>query len=252
MEKNVHIGILGVGNIGTTLAHRLSAIGHHVKVANSREPETIPMRALNTGATAVIANDVVVEVDVLITSVPFAKIPDITKHIRQVPDDAVIIDTSNYYPHRDGNIAAVDDGQVESLWVSEQFGREVTKAWNAIYTGSFEANARPAGYPDRIAIPVAGNSEAGRGIALSLVEETGFDGFDAGRLEHSWRQQPGTPVYCTDFTKDKIDDALAAADHSRSIRRRDLMIQANRTLLNDPTSVRADDFMVQLHRVFNT
>lgn len=248
----MHIGILGVGNIGATLAQRLAAAGHKVKVANSRGPETIPANALTSGAKAVTASEVVDGAEVLITSVPFARVPDLKPLIEQLPDDAVVIDTSNYYPHRDGNIAAVDEGQVQSLWVSEQYGRRVIKAWNAIYTGSFDSKATPVGHPDRIAIAVAGDSDAQRALAMSLVEETGFDAFDAGHLDQSWRQQPGTPVYCTDFTKKRIGDALAAADKRRSILRRDLMVQVNRQILNDPTSVRGEDYMVQLHRVFNT
>jgi predicted dinucleotide-binding enzyme len=248
----VNIGVLGVGNIGTTLTHRLAAAGHHVKVANSRGPETLPPNALSTGARGVAASEVVDGVEVLITSVPFARVPDIAPLVGQLPDDVVVIDTSNYYPHRDGNIPVVDEGQVESLWVSEQFGRSVTKAWNAIFTGSFDAKTTPPGHPDRVAIPVAGESAAHRAVAMSLVEETGFDAFDAGPLAESWRQQPGTPVYCTDHTKEQIGDVLAAADRARSIRRRNLMVEANRELLRDPTSVRPADYMVQLHRVFNT
>lgn len=248
----MNIGVLGVGNIGTTLAQRLAAAGHQVKVANSRGPETLPTRALSTGARAVAASEVVRDVHVLITSVPFARVPDIGTLVAQLPDDAVVIDTSNYYPHRDGNIDAVDRGQVESLWVSEQFGRKVTKAWNAIFTGSFDSKALPPGHPERIAIAVAGDNEAHRAVAMSLVDETGFDPFDAGLLENSWRQQPGAPVYCTDHTKEQIGDVLAAADISRSVRRRDLMVQVNREILGDPTPVRPADYMVQLHRVFNT
>jgi len=30
--------------------------------------------------------------------------------VQHAPERAVIIDISNYYPHRDGNIAALDDG----------------------------------------------------------------------------------------------------------------------------------------------
>ena len=246
------IGILGVGNIGTTLAHRLASAGHLVKVANSRGPETLPAGALDTGAKAVTASEVVLDVDVLITSVPFARVPDIRSLVEQLPSDAVVIDTSNYYPHRDGNIEAVDLGQIESHWVSEQFGRKVTKAWNAIFTGSFDVNARPLGHPDRVAIPVAGDSDAHRAVAMSLVEDSGFDAFDAGGLEDSWRQQPGTPVFCTDHTKEEIGAVLAAADPARSIRRRNLMVEVNREILRDPTAVRPADYMVQLHRVFNT
>lgn len=246
------IGILGAGNIGSTLANRLAAAGHQVKVANSRGPETISPHALSTGATAVSADEVAAGVDVLITSVPYARIPDIAPLVADAPQDALVIDTSNYYPHRDGNIAAIDDGQVESLWVIERFGRPVVKAWNAINTLSFDSKARPKGHPDRVAIPVAGNDKAARALAMSLVEETGFDAFDAGTLEHSWRQQPGTPVYCTDLSKDQIGAGLEAADPKRRIVRRDLMIKAHLAFKDEGTPVRPADYLVQFHRVFNT
>lgn len=41
-RRSREIGILGAGNIGTTLANRLAEAGHQVKVANLRGLETIP------------------------------------------------------------------------------------------------------------------------------------------------------------------------------------------------------------------
>jgi predicted dinucleotide-binding enzyme len=35
------IGIIGAGNVGATLARKLIASGHHVKLGNSRGPDTI-------------------------------------------------------------------------------------------------------------------------------------------------------------------------------------------------------------------
>ena len=46
----MRIGLLGTGHIGKTLALRLPAAGHDVKVANSRGPETIGADVLASGA----------------------------------------------------------------------------------------------------------------------------------------------------------------------------------------------------------
>ena len=51
------IGLLGAGNIGSTLARRLATAGHDVVVANSRGPETIDPDILTTGARPVPAED---------------------------------------------------------------------------------------------------------------------------------------------------------------------------------------------------
>jgi hypothetical protein len=220
----MRIGILGVGHIGRTLAQKLSAVGHEVKVANSRGPETIDADVLRNGARAVTAAEAVRDVDVVILSVPLHRIPDVVPLMSGVPRDTVVIDTSNYYPMRDGEIESIERGQVESMWVAEQLGRPVVKAWNSIGSGSFAVNGTPAGSPNRIAIPVAADDDEDRAVAMAIVEDTGFTAIDAGTLADSWRQQPGTPCYCTDVTEDEVRDALATADAARAPKRRELSV----------------------------
>jgi predicted dinucleotide-binding enzyme len=139
------IGILGTGNIGATLAKKFSAAGHDVKVANSRGPETIDAGILADGARAVTSADAVVDVDVVILSTPLGAIPKIAPLVADLPADTVVIDTSNYYPGRDGTVAAIEDGQTESAWVAGQLGRPIAKAWNAITSASFAEKGQPAG-----------------------------------------------------------------------------------------------------------
>ncbi|MFD6948928.1 MULTISPECIES: NADPH-dependent F420 reductase [unclassified Nocardiopsis] len=149
------IGILGAGSISATLVQRLSSAGHDVKVACSCGPETIDPSLLTSGAQAGDAADVVVDIDVLISSIPLNRMPAIAPLIRSTPPETVVIDTANYYPRRDGNFAEIDKGLVESVWVAEQFNRPIAKAWNALTSQSFADKAAPAGTPGRIAIPIA-------------------------------------------------------------------------------------------------
>lgn len=238
------IGILGAGFIGSTLAQKLAQAGHQVKVANSRGPETIDAGVLVSGATAAEASDVVRDVDVLITSIPLNRMPGIRPLIEGLPADAVVVDTSNYYPLRDGHIEALDDGQVEGPWVGEQIGRPVVKAWNAILSGTFEAKGRPADQAGRLAVPVAGDG-TGKRIAMSLVEDTGFDAVDAGSLAESWRQQPGAPTYCTELNRDEMPAALARARKDLLPGRRD---QVMATIGEKFDSMTTDD-IAALNRV---
>ncbi|MCQ6270583.1 NAD(P)-binding domain-containing protein [Pseudarthrobacter sp. R1] len=232
------IGILGAGSIGSALALKLAAAGHEVKVANSRGPETINSDVLVTGATAVEAATVRHNIEVLITSIPLSAMPAIKPLVADLPRGAIIIDTSNYYPLRDGHVQALDEGQVESIWVAEQIGRPVTKAWNAILSQTFQAKGVAAGQVGRLAIPVAADHEADQQIAMSLVEDTGFDAIYAGRLADSWRQQPGAPAYCTELTRDELPDALARADKDLLPSRRD---QAMATIGQKFDSLTTDD-----------
>lgn len=242
------IGILGTGHIGKTLVRKLSAAGHDVKVANSRGPETIGADVLDLGGRAVTAVEAVAGVDVVILSIPLNRLPELAPLIASVPADTVVIDTSNYYPARDSRIDAIESGQVESLWVAEQLGRPVVKAWNAIGSDSFAKKAKAAGSPDRIALPVAANSERERKVGMALVDDTGFDAFDAGTLAESWRQQPGAPCYCTDLTREKMATALAAADRTRLPKRRDLAVAAFMERYGDGTTNPDAEYGVRLSR----
>lgn len=189
----MNIGILGAGMIGKQLALKLAAAGHDVAIANTRGPETIGQDLLATGAKAVTAKQAVSSREVVIVSIPLERIPDLAPLFSGVSDEVVVIDTSNYWPYRTGIIKAIEAGQVESEWVEEQLGRRVAKAWNAIMFSSLENKGRPVGAPDRLAIPVAADVEYDRRIAMSLVEDTGFDAVDAGTIADSWRQQPAAP-----------------------------------------------------------
>jgi predicted dinucleotide-binding enzyme len=128
---------------------------------------------------------------------------------------APIVDTGNYYPGRDGKIADIEEGTPESRWVSEQLGHPVIKAFNNIYAQHLQTRGKPAGTPDRIALPVAGDDPDAKAIVMRLVDELGFDPVDAGGLDESWRQQPGSPCYAADLDADGLRRALAEASPER-------------------------------------
>ncbi len=245
------IGILGTGHIGKTLVIRLSESGHDVKVANSRGPETIDRELLSAGARAVTTEEALSDVEVVILSIPLNRIADIAPLVARLSNETVVIDTSNYYPLRDSKIQAIEDGQVESLWVAEQLGRAIAKVWNAIGSASLAKKGKPAGASDRIAIPVAADRDRDRQIAMALVNDTGLDAFDAGTLADSWRQQPGAPVYCTDLTYGEVRAALDAAERDRLPKRRDLGVAVMQERLGDGTTNPDEDWGVRLVRAIN-
>jgi 8-hydroxy-5-deazaflavin:NADPH oxidoreductase len=212
------IGIIGAGQIGGTLTRRLTALGHEVFVANSRGPDTLSELAKETGAKAVSVSEAARSGDVVVVTIPEGKIRDLPKDLfAGVREDVVVIDTGNYYPReRDGRIDEIESGMTESRWVARQLGRPVVKAFNNIYAKHLLEFGRPAGSPGRIALPVAGDDEKAKRVVLRLVDELGFDGVDAGGLDESWRQQPGTAVYATDLDAGGVQRALAQASSERT------------------------------------
>ncbi|MBZ9650084.1 NAD(P)-binding domain-containing protein [Sphingobium sp. 3R8] len=219
------IGIIGAGNIGATLARKLVDAGHDVKIANSKGPDTLADIAKDTGAQAVTKEDAVKNVDTVILSIPFLSYQTLTSLLSGVPSDVIVIDTSNYYPFRDGVLDGLDNGTPESVWVGEHIGRPVVKAWNAVLAATLAERGKPKGTEGRIALPVAGDDDRAKAVAMELVEATGFDALDAGSLADSWRQQPGTPAYCTELAIDELKPALLAADRQRAPVNRETLIK---------------------------
>ena len=213
----MRIGIIGAGNIGGTLARRLTALGHDVSLANSRGPETLAALAEEIGATPVTVEDAARAGDVVIVSIPVKNIARLPADLFEgVARDVVVVDTGNYYPQqRDGRIDPIENGITETRWVSNQLGRPVVKAFNNIYAQHLLERGKPKGTPGRIALPVAGDDRRAKEVVIRLLDELGFDGVDAGELDESWRQQPGTPVYGTDLDADGVRRGLAEAKQKR-------------------------------------
>ena len=151
-------------------------------------------------------------------TIPENKVPELPEgFLDGANEGVVVVDTGNYYPRqRDGLIADVEAGMTESRWVANQIGYPVVKAFNGIYAAKIIDRARPAGAADRMALPVAGDDEAAKSVVMSLIDELGFDAVDAGSLDDSWRQQPGTPVYGLDADADAVRAAVAAATPGRT------------------------------------
>jgi 8-hydroxy-5-deazaflavin:NADPH oxidoreductase len=211
------IGIIGAGQIGGTLARRLTALGHQVSIANSRGPESLAELAKETGARPVTVREAARAGEIVIVTIPMKNIPKLPRDLFDgVPTDVVVVDTGNYYPQqRDGRIEPIENGTAESRWVSDQLGRPVVKAFNNIYARHLLERGKPKGTPGRIALPVAGDDQRAKDLVIRLLDEIGFDGVDAGDLDESWRQQPDTPVYGTDFDAGGVRRALAEARPER-------------------------------------
>jgi predicted dinucleotide-binding enzyme len=212
------IGIIGAGQIGGTLTRRLTKLGHTVLVANSRGPESLADLAKETGAKAVPVKDAVRGVDLVVVTIPEKNIPKLPAGLfADVDPQVVVVDTGNYYPRqRDGRIDGIEQGLLESRWVVQQLGRPVIKAFNNIYAKHLLELGKPRGTPGRIALPLAGDDDKAKAVVMRLIDELGFDAVDAGSLDESWRQQPGTPVYTKDLDAEGVRRALAAAKRERT------------------------------------
>jgi len=217
MKKELKIGIIGAGNIGSALTRHFTRLGHDVVVANSRGPKSLAALAKETGAKAVTAAEATHGRELVVVTIPEREIPNLPPGLfKGAPDSLIVIDTGNYYPRRrDGRIGGIENGLPESRWVEQQLGHPVIKVFNNIRAEHLEKMGKPPGTPGRIALPVAGDSATAKAVVMELVNDMGFDAVDAGGLDESWRQQPGTPVYAADLNAAGVREALRTAQPER-------------------------------------
>jgi predicted dinucleotide-binding enzyme len=206
----MRIGIVGSGMIGGTLARLLTAAGHDVVIGNTRGPESLAglVAELGLRATAATAEGAAEAGDVVIVAIPFAKFGDLPAAVLA---GKVVVDTGNYYRPRDGAFPEIDAGTTGSSEVMADVlpGATVVKAFNTIWYVHLTEHATPPGTPGRRAIPIAGDDPAAKLTVTALIDDVGFDAYDAGPLAAGRRLQPGEPVYNVRLTKEELAAALA-------------------------------------------
>jgi 8-hydroxy-5-deazaflavin:NADPH oxidoreductase len=184
----MEIGIIGAGRIGQAVARRLVAAGHEVMLSNSAGPESLEAvaEALGGKAHAGTVQEAAAYGEVVFVAIPVAALYDLPA--AQL-DGKIVVDATNYYPQRDGQIPELDDGSIGSseLLARDLPGSRVVKAMN---TMSYVRIAREE-------------------IVRGLIDDMGFDPVDAGTLADGRNQQPGTAVYDRPLETEGVRAALA-------------------------------------------
>jgi 8-hydroxy-5-deazaflavin:NADPH oxidoreductase len=224
-------GLIGSGNIGTTVARLAVAAGHDVVLSNSRGPETLAdlVAELGPHARAATPAEAAQAGDVVVVTIPLRSYPKVpVEELR----GKVVIDTMNYYPERDGSIVELDDESTTSseLLQGHLRGARVVKAFNNIFFQHLAALPRPSGAGDRSALPIAGDDDEAKRVVRDQLDAIGYDTVDLGPLSEGWRTQPDTAAYGVMYALDPeawdrgarpVPAAVVAERAAASRRRRD-------------------------------
>jgi 8-hydroxy-5-deazaflavin:NADPH oxidoreductase len=200
----MRIGIIGAGNCGSTLAELFVRAGHDVTLSHEGAPEELHdlIARLGSRAHAATTGEAARTSDVVVLAVPFAS-------YRELPPEAftgkIVIDATNYYPERDGELAELDVFTSSEL-IDRQLGEaRLVKAFNSVPMSMLRAKARPRGASDRIALPVSSDDPQARRVVIQLIDDAGFDAVELGGLVDGGRlHQKGGPLYLKRLTREQL------------------------------------------------
>jgi 8-hydroxy-5-deazaflavin:NADPH oxidoreductase len=190
------VGFIGSGHIGSTVARLSVAAGYAVVMSNSRGPQTLTELVAELGpqAQAATSEEAASEGELVVVSIPL-------RAYQSVPAEPLsgkpVIDTGNYSPQRDGQIAELDDHSLTSSELLQRrlAGAHVVKAFNNIFYAHLLSLARPSGAADRSFLPIEGDDADAKAKVAAFLDDIGYGVVDGGTLSDSWRQEPGTPAY---------------------------------------------------------
>jgi predicted dinucleotide-binding enzyme len=206
------LGLIGAGHIGSQVARLAVQHGYDVILSNSRGPDTLAdlVRELGPRARAATAAQAAEAGDVVVVTIPLRNIGDVPAAPLA---GKIVIDTNNYYPQRDGHIAALDKEETTTSELLQKHlpDSKVVKAFNHIYAADLTTDGQPAGTPNRRALAIAGDDAEAKRVVTQLLDRFGYDAVDIGPLSESWRIQRDTPGYGPRRTADELRRDLAAA-----------------------------------------
>jgi len=207
------IGVIGAGHIGSNAARLFVKAGNEVAIANSRGPQTLEplVEELGDNAEAVTVEEARDFGDIVFISIPLGRISELPTNGWE---NKIVIDTNNYYPDRDGNIAKLDSGSTTSSEMLLQHipGARLVKGFNTIW---FE-HLRSQGNTDlpldqRRAIFIAGDDSDAKAVVARLIEDIGYAAVDTGFLhDGGLSQQPGTAIYNKELTAAEAAKVMTA------------------------------------------
>ncbi|WSQ14285.1 NAD(P)-binding domain-containing protein [Streptomyces sp. NBC_01231] len=200
---NDTLGIIGSGSLGGAVARLAVDAGIDVVLSNSRGPQTLRglTDRLGPRARAATPAEAAAAGDWTLVAVPFSAVP-------HLPADAlagkIVIDANNYYRPRDGVSADLLAGGLTAGELFQRYvpGARAVKTFSTIYFEHLIALARPAGSPDRSALPITGDDDAVKKSVTALLDRLGYDTVDAGAMTEGWRVQDGSPAWVLPYLSD--------------------------------------------------
>jgi predicted dinucleotide-binding enzyme len=199
-SSGTKIGVIGSGNIGSTVGRLWVKAGHQV-LFSSRNPENLKQLVDNLGplAQAGTVRNALTFGDAALLAVPYGAYPQIGKDYAQELAGKIVVDAGNAVPSRDGEISKealeLGIGFTSAKYLPKA---RIVRAFNTLSYLVLANNAHRVG--ERMAIPIAGDDKEALSVASKLIQDAGFDPVIVGPLESARLFARGGPLYGQQIT----------------------------------------------------
>lgn len=216
MRQNINqykmkIGIIGSGNIGGNLGKHWANAGHNV-LFSSRHPEELGSLVKEAGpnAKAMSVTDTFEEnADVYVLAMPFKAVDKISELYAGEYANSVILDATNPYPERDGEMAknVRDANYNASEYTAMKFSSAKTaKAFNTIKAQDLKNEAFKD--KNKLSVPYAAQDQESKAVVKQLIEDIGFDAVYVGNLSDTKIMDPNQKIYGLSTSKSDLLETI--------------------------------------------
>jgi hypothetical protein len=205
-SQKLKIGIIGSGHVGSALGGVWAKAGNEV-MFSSRDLDNDKKLAAEIGANARAGTpqEAAAFGQVILFAVPYSAFPELVKNLGTSLKGKVVINASNPFPQRDGDIADQARAQGAGLFDAQLLpGALVVRAFNAVPAAHMATAHEEAG---KIGMPIAGDKKA-IDIATRLVRQIGFEPVVIGGPDMGKYLMPGTPL-AGEHTPDEVRSIAA-------------------------------------------
>jgi hypothetical protein len=192
-SQKMKIGIIGSGHVGSALGEVWAKAGNEV-MFSSRNLDNDKKLAAAVGANARAGTPLEAATfgQVLLFAVPYSAFPELIKSLGNSYSGKVVINASNPFPQRDGEIANDARAKGAGLFDAQLLpGAHVVRAFNAVGAARMASAHEDSG---KIGMPIAGDDKRAIEVVSQLVREIGFEPVVVGGLDMGKYLMPGTPL----------------------------------------------------------
>ncbi|TYP75251.1 NADPH-dependent F420 reductase [Aquimarina intermedia] len=205
------IGVIGSGNIGGNLGKHWAKAGHEV-LFSSRHPEQLNDLVKEAGGKAKavsVEKAFEANADAYVLAMPFKAIDQLSELYAGEYGNKVIIDATNPYPERDGEMAQEvrDSNRNASEYTAMKFSTAKTaKAFNTIHAEHLKERAFRNS--EKLAVPYAAQDQESKQVTQTLIEDIGFDAVYVGDLGKTNIMDPDQKIYGKSMDRQHLEDLI--------------------------------------------